>query len=81
MEATRSVGQKHSTPLNVYGKALLSNLDFWLLFSISSMRMFPFSSLFSFLKISYITTTVLGTGYTCMSRIFLKYLLGPLYLF
>ena len=43
MEATRSVpvsGQEHSTALNVYGKALLNNLDFWLLFSISSMRMF-----------------------------------------
>jgi hypothetical protein len=46
MEATRSVGQKHSTPLNVHGKALLSNLDFWLLISISSMRTFPFSNFF-----------------------------------
>jgi len=30
-------GQKCSTPLNVHGKALLRNLDFWLLFSIDSM--------------------------------------------
>ena len=51
MEATRSVCQKLSTPLNVHGKALLSNLDFWLLFSISSMRMFTFS-VFFFLSIS-----------------------------
>ena len=43
MEATHSVSQKHSTPLNIYGKALLNNLDFWLLLGISSMRMFPFS--------------------------------------
>ena len=45
MKATSSVqvsGQKHSTPLNVHGKALLSNFDFWLLFVISSLRMFPF---------------------------------------
>lgn len=41
-----AVGQKLSLPLNVHGKALLSNLDFWLLFSISSMRMFPFSFVF-----------------------------------
>ena len=77
MEAT----QEHSTTLNVYGKALLNNLDFWLLFSISSMRMFPFSGiLFIYLK-SYITRTVLGTGYTCMSRIFPQSLLGLLYIF
>ena len=48
METTRSVCQKLSTPLNVHGKALLSNLDFWLLFSISSMRTFPFSVFFFF---------------------------------
>ena len=51
MEAARSVqvsGQKHNTPLNVHGKALLSNLDFWLLFTISSMRMFLFSGGFFF---------------------------------
>ena len=44
-EAARSVhsGQKHSTPLNVHGKALLINLEFWLLFIIAAMRMFPFS--------------------------------------
>ena len=74
MEATRSVqvsGQKHSRPLNVHGKALLSNLDFWLLFTISSMRMFPFSGFF-FSFISYMTRTVIGTGYACMSRIFFK---------
>lgn len=56
-EVIRSVqvvsGQKHSTSLNVHGKALLSNLDFWLLFCIASMRMFPFSGFFSLL-ISYI---------------------------
>ena len=28
MEATRSVGQKHSIPVNIHGRALLSNLDF-----------------------------------------------------
>ena len=43
-EATRCAVQKHSTTLNVHGKALLSNLDSWLLLSISSMRMFPFSN-------------------------------------
>ena len=51
-EATRSVqvsGQKHGTPLNVHGKALLSSFDFWLLFTISSMRMSPFSVFFSLL--------------------------------
>jgi len=40
MEVTRSAqvsSQKPIIPLNVHGKALLSNLDFWLLFSISSM--------------------------------------------
>jgi hypothetical protein len=45
-EVARSVqvsNQKLSMPLNIHGKALLRNLDFWLLFSISSMRMFPFS--------------------------------------
>ena len=41
-------GQKHSTPLDIHGKALLSNFDFWLLFVISSLRMFPF---FGFLYI------------------------------
>ena len=48
-EVTRSAqvsSQKHSIPVNVHGKALLSNLDFWLLFSISSMRTFPFFHLF-----------------------------------
>ena len=68
MEVTHSVQvsrQKHSIPLNVHGKALLCNLDFWLLFCISSMRMFPFSG-FRFFKY-LITRTVLGTGYTCMS--------------
>lgn len=51
MEATHSVQgsvQKHSTPLNVHGKALLSNFDFWLLITIASMRMFPFSGSFPF---------------------------------
>ena len=69
IEATRSVQvsiQKHCIPLNVHGKALLGNLNFWLLFSISSMRMFPFSAFLFYLLISYITRTVLGTGYTCM---------------
>jgi hypothetical protein len=49
MEASRSFGQMHSTPLNVHGRALLSDSDFWLLFSISSMGMFkfPFSSFFN----------------------------------
>ena len=50
-EAARSVqisGQKHSAPLNVHGKALLSNLEFWLLFIIAAMRMFPFSGLSPF---------------------------------
>ena len=46
MEATSSVGQPHGTPRNIYGKALLNNLDFWLLFGISSLRMFPFSGSF-----------------------------------
>ena len=49
IEATQSVqvsGQKHSTPLNIHGKVLLSSFDFWLLFSIYSMRMFPFCSFF-----------------------------------
>ena len=49
VEATHSVqvsDQKHSTPLNVHGIALLRNFDFWLLFSIYSMRMFPFSGFF-----------------------------------
>ena len=79
VEATCFVsGQKHSTPLNVHGKALLSNLEFWLLFSIASMRMFP-SGFFS-LSISYIIKTVVGTGYTCMSRFFPKSLMGLLYL-
>ena len=44
-EVNRSVqvsSQKHNAPLNVHGKALLCNLDFWLLFCITSMRMFPF---------------------------------------
>ena len=48
MEATRSVCQKLSTPLNVHGKALLSNLDFWLLIGISSMRMIPSPTFFPF---------------------------------
>ena len=39
--------QKTSTP-NVHGKALLHNLDFWLLFSISSMRMYAFLFPFPF---------------------------------
>jgi hypothetical protein len=49
-ETTRSAqvsGQMHNTPLNVHGKALLSNFDFWLLFIIHSMRMFP-PAFFSF---------------------------------
>ena len=46
METTRFDGQKCSILVNVHGKALLSNLDFWLLFSISSMHMFPFSGFF-----------------------------------
>ena len=74
-EAARSVpvsGQKHSTPLNVHGKALLSNLEFWLLFTIAAMRMFPFSS-FLLKLFSYITRTVLGTGYTCTSRLSKKF--------
>jgi hypothetical protein len=81
MEAIRSVqvsGQKHSTPLNIYGKALLSNFEFWLLTVICSMRMFP--SGFFFLLISY-TRTVVGIGYTCMSRIFLKNLYWDYYTF
>ena len=40
--------QKTSTP-NVHGKALLHNLDFWLLLSICSMRMLPFFHCFFFL--------------------------------
>ena len=50
VEATHSVqvsAQKHSTPLNIHGKVLLSSFDFWLLFCIYSMRMFPFSGFFS----------------------------------
>ena len=49
IESTRSVvGQKLSMPLNVHGKALLSNLDFWLLLGISSMRMVSFSNFYTF---------------------------------
>ena len=48
IEATRPVGQKLSTPLNVHRKALLSNLDFWLLLGISSMRMVSFSNFCAF---------------------------------
>ena len=51
VEATHSVQvsvQKHSTTLNVHGKALLRNSNFWLLFGINSMRMFPFSGSYSF---------------------------------
>ena len=48
MEVTRSIqaSTQNTSTLNVHGKALLHNLDFWLLFSIYSMRMF---SLFLFL--------------------------------
>ena len=58
MEATRSVSQMLSTPLNIYGKALLSNWDFWLLFSICSMRMFlpiffPFQYLLNYKNSSW----------------------------
>ena len=52
-EATCSVGQKHRMPPNVYGKSLLSNLDFWLLFGIASMRMFSFSVFFPSFYILY----------------------------
>ena len=33
---------RRTSALNVHGKALLHNLDFWLLFSIYSMRMYAF---------------------------------------
>ena len=65
VEATRSVSQMLSKPLNIHGKALLSNLDFWLLFTISSMRMFPLCS-FLYFNILHLRT-VIGTGFTCMS--------------
>ena len=75
MEATRSVyGQKHSAPPNIHGKALLNNLNFWLLLSISSMRMFFFSG-FPFLQYLILPRPVLGTSSTCMFQIFLKHLL------
>ena len=48
IDATCTVGQKLSTPLNIHGKALLSNLDFWLLIGISSMRMIPSPTFFPF---------------------------------
>lgn len=54
VEATDSIqasGQKFSALLNIHGKALWSNLDFWLLFIIYSMRMFSF--LQSFLSNQY----------------------------
>ena len=65
VEATRSVSQMLSKPLNIHGKALLSNLDFWLLFTISSMRMFPLCFFLSFNILQL--RTVIGTGFTCMS--------------
>jgi hypothetical protein len=50
VEATHSVQVSPekctNMPLNVHGKALLRNLDFWLLFCIYSMRMSSFSKLF-----------------------------------
>jgi hypothetical protein len=57
MEPTRSVGQKHSMTLKVYGKALLSNLDFGYYSVFPQCVCFPYQVF----KISYITRTVLGT--------------------
>ena len=54
--------QKTST-LNVHGKALLHNLDYYF------MRMYAFLFPLTF----YVKWTVAGTGRTCMSWIFLKY--------
>jgi hypothetical protein len=63
MDVTRSVqvvsSQIHSLPLNIHGRALLSNLDFWLLFCISSLRMFPFSG-FRFFKYLTLQEQFLG---------------------
>ena len=42
MQVTRSIqaSTQNTSMLNIHGKALLHNLDFWLLFSIYSMRFF-----------------------------------------
>ena len=84
VEATHSVqvsDQKHSTPLNVHGIALLRNFDFWLLFSIYSLRMFPFSGFFIYFNILYYKDSCWDWLYMYVlncSKIFTGIIISPL---